>query len=235
MHWRRATTAAACLAVLAGCQGTAEPSPDPSVDVAPPSPAPSATPSPSPDDPGPIEVTPAKTLSFGEFDFDGFSVGQPLGQFAAGFDANRDACGADGPFRFVQEPGPPEDNPWVLWVATADFDGEPNEAPIEWFGVEATVSADLSEPLGPEGPHGLRLGSTEGDLLEVHPEAPVQEYLAEYYNETYLLYTVNGGTDVSVVYAVRDGVVVDIRWGSPSVAVDWEHLLCNEGDAPFDW
>ncbi len=230
----------AAVTLVAGCQTDVQPSPEPTVVIT----APSATPAPSPHASLPTESTTA-TLTFGESDFSGFTVGRPLGQFAQVYDANRDACGEQGPFRFAREPGPPDDNPWVLWVAIdlgedageVDPDGRftADEAPIAWFGLEATVAADLSAPLGPEGPHGLRLGSPEMELVDVHPDAAVQEYLAEYYNETYLLYTVQPDADSTMVYAVRDGVVVDIRWGSPGVAVDWEHQLCSEGAAPFDW
>lgn len=233
MHWGRVAVATVGVAVLAGCTALDEPSPRPSPSVPSPEPTVSATP-PTSEPTDPLEPT-ADVVAFGVRDFDGFPVGSPLGQFAEFYQGYADGCGPEAPVRFARESGPPEDNPWVLWVGTEEFEDQRDTSAVAWFGIEATWSADLSSPFGPEGPYGLRLGTTEADLWETHPEAPVREYLAEYYNETYLLYTVDADTEFPIVYAVRDGVIVDIRWGSPRVAVDWEHQFCSEGDAPFDW
>src|SRR5690606_21311652 len=120
--------------------------------------------------------------------------------------------------------------PWVLWVVTASDGADAGDSVIAEFGLEAGYGADLAAPFGPQGPSGVQLGMTEADVLGAYPDAQVVAYLDEYYNETYQLFV----TD-SMVIATRAGAVVDIRWGSSTVAQDWHHQRCNEGDAPFNW
>jgi hypothetical protein len=146
-----------------------------------------------------------------------------------------DSCSEQGPFRFYEAPGPPDSAPWVLWASGNDVDATTGESLVTDFHLEATLAADLTGPFGPQGPAGLQLGVPEQWVLDNYPDARVKEYLAAYFNEIYMVHVAQVGDGTVIAMGARDGVIVDIRWGSPDVAEDWVHQRCSEGPAPFDW
>lgn len=210
-----------------------------------PSPAPwpsaSAAPTPSSTDaralPAP-SITPEQatdhTLTFGPDHFAGIVLGVPHEAIGPLTGMVMDGCPLDGHHRFSAWEGIADDAPWVLWASGTTTDPTTGATLATEFGLQAGQPVQFDAPYGPVGPSGLRLGTTAADVAIAFPHAVTSEYLAEYFNEVYTLHVVELDDTVMVI-AIRGGVVVDIRWGAPTVAVGWVHERCSEGPAPFDW
>ncbi|PKQ26550.1 MAG: hypothetical protein CVT64_05665 [Actinobacteria bacterium HGW-Actinobacteria-4] len=182
----------------------------------------------------PANPTPASERTFGWDHFDGVPLGVTHSQLGPATGMAMDGCPLDGDYRYSEWPGRADEAPWVLWSSGVTTDPGTGEALATEFGLQAGPLAGLDSPYGPVGPSGLQLGTSTESVIAAFPDAVTSEYLAEYFNEVYTLYSIDRDGVVMVI-ATRDDVVVDIRWGAPSVATGWVHERCSEGPAPFNW
>ena len=237
----RSATAAAALALalaLAGCTGTGDGATADAPDATPGG-APVATSTPPVEEPstedGSTEDGSTGTTApatFGEtFDLTGFSglpVGTTLADFAAASGWTQDGCSAPGNALFTPAATSAEAD-WVLYAPAYENEADPDADPQTWgideFALQLPDRAATGR-VGPVGPEGIQLGATTADVDAAFPDASRTEWASEATDVVYDERIVTAPDGTAMVVALVDGVVVDIRWGSPDLAEGFTSVYC---------
>lgn len=232
----RSATAAAALALalaLAGCTGTGDGATADAPDATPGG-APVATSTPPVEEPSTEDGSTGTTApaTFGEtFDLTGFSglpVGTTLADFAAASGWTQDGCSAPGNALFTPAATSAEAD-WVLYAPAYENEADPDADPQTWgideFALQLPDRAATGR-VGPVGPEGIQLGATTADVDAAFPDASRTEWASEATDVVYDERIVTAPDGRAMVVALVDGVVVDIRWGSPDLAEGFTSVYC---------